>query len=136
MSSLDIGLIMIACVSIAFMLVFFLLSEYRRNKLVQTQDIIFSLANKKGFFSKKSSFIRNDEKEILHLLETVVGNDYYVYPQVHYSELIDVADANKDHDNLYLQLGEKRVDFAVFDKKLLSPKLVIELNGEYHFRKS
>lgn len=122
--------------SIAIIGIFFLESEYRRQKLIKTEDLLFSLANKKGLFSKKHAFIRNDELQLFHLLEQIAGDRYYVFPQVHFSELIDVANGNKDHDDLYLKLGEKHVDFAIFDKQLLSPKAVVELNGEYHFRAS
>lgn len=122
--------------SITIICILFYESEYRRQKLIKTEDILFSLANKKGLFSKKHTFIRNDELQLFHLLEQVIGEKYYIFPQVHFSELIDVANGNKDHDDLYLKLGEKHVDFAIFDKQQISPKAVVELNGEYHFRAS
>lgn len=121
-------------VSLTFMLLFYLRSERAIDRQLKAEDML--LENKKQLFSKKISIMREDEKVFFHILETIVGADYYVFPQVHLTELIQVEDGVRDHENLYQILGVKSVDFAIFDRQKIVPKVAIELNGKYHFWKS
>lgn len=88
-----------SAVCLALMLLFYLRSERMQDKLNKTEDNI--LENKKELFSKKKSIMRTDELQLFRLLEERVGEKYYIFPQVHFTELIAIANGIKDHDNLY-----------------------------------
>ncbi|HYT45259.1 MAG TPA: DUF2726 domain-containing protein [Methylomirabilota bacterium] len=134
MSLSIIFLVIFSGVCLTFMLLFFLRSERAIDRQLKAEDML--LENKKQLFSKKISLMREDEKVFFRLLEKIAGTEYYVFPQVHLTELIQVAHGVSDHENLYQILGVKSVDFAIFDKQTIAPRVAIELNGEYHFWKS
>jgi len=119
--------------SLCLALLFFLKSERLRDKLLKTEDSLLQLANKENFFNKKKSLIRDDELSFYSILYSIVKDNYYLFPQVHLSELVDVKNNVRDHDNLYQLLGNKSVDYVILNKPDMSPLLAIELNGESHF---
>lgn len=115
------------------LIVFLILVYLRTNdKLLKTEDELFQLANKDDFFIKKNSYIRGDELLFYTKLQAIVGDNYFLFPQVHLSELVDVRNNVRDHDNLYHLLGNRSVDYVIFNKPEMKPLLAIELNGESH----
>lgn len=97
----------------------------------KAEDELLMFANKGDFFMKRK-YMRDDEYEFYQQLQRIIGSEYYLYPQVHLSSIIDIKNNFKDHDNLYLLLGNKSVDYVVLSKQMF-PLLVIELNGKSHF---
>lgn len=97
----------------------------------KARDDLLQFANKGDFFTKKQ-YMRPDEYEFYKKLQNIIGPDYYLFPQVHLSSIIDIKNNFKDHDNLYFLLGNKSVDYVVLNK-LMFPIMVIELNGKSHF---
>lgn len=103
-----------------------------QNKVNVLMDNYIHLALNKGYFVRKPSFIRYDEKVLFDVLLQVCSDKYHVIPQARLSDLVDIKSGMRDHENLYLALGEKSVDFLLLRKNDLFPVLAIELNGEYH----
>lgn len=120
-------------VLICLILLFFILYERARRKLNTLEAKYLQLAKNDNFFKKKEPMIRKEEKAFFEILRQIVEDRYYVFPQVHLTELVTIKDNSRDHDNLYQMLGNKTVDFAFFTKDTMSPILVIELNGASHF---
>ena len=103
-----------------------------QNKVNVLTDNYIHLALNKGYFIRKSSFIRFDEKVLFEALLQVCSDKYHVIPQARLSDLVDIKSGMRDHENLYLAIGEKSVDFLLLRKTDLLPVLAIELNGMYH----
>ncbi len=114
-------------------LVLFVLVILQREQLQKDEDKYVQLANKDDFFERKYSILRYDELKLFNVLKSIIGDNYYIFPQVHLSEMVAIKSAFKDHDNLYEILGNKSVDFGVFTKDKMRPLLAIELNGSSHF---
>jgi hypothetical protein len=110
----------------------FLRSERIYDKLLKTEDALAQLANKENFFIRKNCLIRDDELAFYAKLQAIVENNYYLFPQVHLSDLVSVQNNVRDHENLYQLLGNKSVDYVIFSKPEMCAIVAIELNGESH----
>lgn len=85
-------------------------------------------------YRKKQYFLTNNEHNFLHSIERIVENKYYVFPQVHFSEII-CADGQQNFRNPYFQkIVYKSADFVLFDKQTVLPVLVIEVDDSTHNR--
>lgn len=115
-----------------WVLIFFYKNLRLDSELKELSDKYFLLAENKGYFSKKKNFIRNDELVFFRTISDLYRDKYYIFPQVHLSELIDVTSGYRDHENLYRLLGNKSIDFLLADKEVLKPIAAIELNGGIH----
>lgn len=119
---------------IGFIIVLGWIALYYRDKYNKSRDDFLDLADSKGFFSKKTSIMRKDERKLYDILERLYGNTYYIYPQVRLAALLDIKNDVKDHDNLYREIDHYSIDFVFFDKTNITPLLAIELNGASHFQ--
>ena len=105
-----------------------------RKKILNQEGQINILA-KEGLPYKLHQFTLSDsEKEFFNLLNEleVVKNNFYIFPQLTLDKLVYIPD---EFTNKWIYLNEinrKFVDFTLFDKKTLLPKIVIELNGDPH----
>lgn len=59
-------------------------------------------------------------------------SDYYIFPQLHLSTLLQVKDGVADMQGKFAWINKLYVDFAIFNKDPLEPKLIIELNDQTH----
>lgn len=119
---------------IGFVVVLAWIAIYYKDKYNKTRDELLDLADTRGFFSKKSSIMRTDERQFFEVLMKLYGDTYYVYPQVRLAAILDVKNDVKDHDNLYRQIDHLSLDFVLFDKTAMSPLIAIELNGKSHLQ--
>lgn len=84
-------------------------------------------------YKKKKYFLTLDEKELFLILQNLtVNSNYLVFPQLHLSTLLQVKDESNDLTGKFEWLNKLFVDFVIFDKQDLQPKLVIELNDKTH----
>src|SRR3989338_10289344 len=116
----------------AGIIVFAWVSIYWKDKYSKASDDLLKLANNSGFFTKKPSVMRQDEKQLFDILMKAFGDKYFIFPQMKLSNVLDVKNNLKDHDNLYREIDHRSLDFVFFDKQNISPVLAIELNGESH----
>lgn len=119
--------------AVAMMLLFFLRSERLKDKLIKTEDALLQMANKDNYFDKKASLLRSDELSFYNTLQSIISDKFYIFPQVHLSDLVNIKNSSRDHENLYQLLGNKSVDYVVFTKPSMAPILAIELNGASHY---
>lgn len=119
---------------IGLIVVFAWIAIYYKDKYNKTQDELLDLADKKGFFSKKSSIMRADERQFFDVLSSLYADKYFIYPQVRLAAILDVKNDVKDHDNLYRQIDHLSLDFVLFDKQSMAPLVAIELNGKSHLQ--
>lgn len=120
-------------VVLALLIIFAYLTFRWRDKYYKKSDQYLELADNKGFFTKKTSVMRNDERIMFDILMKQYGDKYYIFPQMSLANILDVKEESKDHDNLFHEINKRILDFAFFDKATFSPVLVIELNGQSHF---
>ena len=89
---------------------------------------------KKYQYTKKIFFLSRAEHECFDALMLAVGNDYYVFAQVHLPTLVDGKIVGQNWRGAFRHISEKSVDFVLCDKAYLSPKLAIELDDRTHER--
>lgn len=75
----------------------------------------------------------NAEYGLFKVLVELYGEHYYVFPQVHYSHLIEAGKHNwREYSRLMSRIDRKSADFVLCKKDDVSPQLVIELDGPTH----
>ncbi len=85
-------------------------------------------------YKKKQYFLTYAEHGFFRTLQKVVGDQYYIFPQAHYSKLM-YAEGQQNYKNPYFnKIDRKSADFVLFDKEKVSPVLVIEVDDSSHKR--
>lgn len=84
-------------------------------------------------YSKKDFLLNIYEKIFFIELQKIIPENYFVYPQVLLSNIVKVNNVSKK-DFWYYQnkINRKIVDFVIFEKKSLTPFLVIEYDWATH----
>lgn len=118
--------LMLTCILIASYVIYRLL-----DRLNKTKDDLLQLALDKGYFTKKA-LMRRDEAMLYVEMEKYIRRDLVILPQVPLSQIIDVKNGYKDHDNLFNELNRRTIDFCILDAQY-NPICIIELNGASHF---
>lgn len=88
-------------------------------------------------FKKRSIlYIKNaSERSFFYFLLRYFAHEYTIVPQVHVLNLIELQPTCKKyiHNNQVLRiLGQKSIDFVLYDKQELTAVLCLEVNGGYH----
>lgn len=91
--------------------------------------------NKSPYNYKKKDFLMSRaEHEFFDILVEVVGNQYYVFPQIHLSTILDNKVVGQNWRGAFRHIDEKSVDFVICDKAYIKPILAIELDDRTHER--
>lgn len=107
----------------------FMLFQDERNKLMFLQGNL-------NPFKRKQRFLTGNELKLFSILENNEAlKDYYVFPQLHLSTILEVKDDTNDLAGKFDWLNKLFVDFVIFDKDM-NPRLIIELNDSTHSWKS
>jgi very-short-patch-repair endonuclease len=83
-------------------------------------------------YGRKDFFMDRAEHEFFDVLIEVVGNGYYVFPQVHLSTILEHRIKGQDWRAAFRRINGKSVDFVICDKAYIKPLLAIELDGRSH----
>lgn len=83
-------------------------------------------------YKRKEFFMTRAEHELYDTLIQIVGNEYYIFPQVHLSTIVDNKVVGQNWRSAFRHINQKSVDFVLCDKAYISPKLVIELDDRTH----
>lgn len=83
-------------------------------------------------YLRKKYFISRAEHEFYNALVSAVGNDYYVFAQVHLPTLVDHKIKGQNWQGAFSHINRKSVDFVLCDKAYISPILAIELDDKSH----
>ncbi len=79
----------------------------------------------------------NAEYGLFKVLVELYGDNYYIFPQVHYSHLIETSKSNwREYRRLMSRIDRRSADFVLCAKADVSPQLIIELDGPTHARAS
>lgn len=85
-------------------------------------------------YKRRNFFMTRAEHECYDALVETVGQEYYIFAQVHLSTLIDHTVQGQDWRAALAHINRKSVDFVLCDKVYISPKLAIELDDKSHER--
>lgn len=85
-------------------------------------------------YKRKSFLMSRAEHECYDALMLAVGDDYYIFPQVHLPTIVDSKVIGQNWQGAFRHINEKSVDFVLCDKAYIAPKLVIELDDRSHER--
>ncbi len=85
-------------------------------------------------YKKKDFLMSRAEHEFFDILVEVVGNQYYVFPQIHLSTILDNKVVGQNWRGAFRHIDEKSVDFVICDKAYIKPILAIELDDRTHER--
>ena len=85
-------------------------------------------------YKKKDFLMSRAEHEFFNILVEAVGNQYYVFPQIHLSTILDNKVVGQNWRGAFRHIDEKSVDFVICDKAYIKPILAIELDDKTHER--
>ncbi len=85
-------------------------------------------------YTRKQFFMNRPEHEFYDVLVSVIGDQYYVFAQVHLPTVLEHSVKGQNYNAAFRHINGKSVDFVLCDKAYISPKLAIELDGRSHER--
>lgn len=89
--------------------------------------------NSYSYEKKPYLFDNVSEFELFKILVELFGDDYFVFPQVHYSHLVKPKRAGWGEERrLRSRIDRKSADFVFCDREKVIPRLVVELDGKVH----
>lgn len=110
--------------------VFIVLKKFSPDIFNDEEKVSKSLYN----YKKKDFLMSRAEHEFFDILVEVVGNQYYVFPQIHLSTILDNKVVGQNWRGAFRHIDEKSVDFVICDKAYIKPILAIELDDKTHER--
>ena len=110
--------------------VFIVLKKFSPGIFNDEEKVIKSPYN----YKKKDFLMSRAEHEFFNILVEVVGNQYYVFPQIHLSTILDNKVVGQNWRGAFRHIDEKSVDFVICDKAYIKPILAIELDDKTHER--
>jgi len=72
------------------------------------------------------------EQNFFKVLQSVVEDAYYIFPQTHLETLLKITDGGSEWQTHFNKIIKKSVDFVLIDKNTFLPTLVIELDDWRH----
>jgi very-short-patch-repair endonuclease len=66
--------------------------------------------------------------------DTIDASKYYIFPQVSLASLVVVERGASSRQSYHNKIDRKTVDFTLFSRDTLAPRLVIELDDSSHDR--
>jgi len=89
---------------------------------------------RKYLYRKKDFLMTRGEHQFFDILEEVVGNKYYLFPQIHLSTILDHKAKGQSWMGAFMHINQKSVDYVICDKNYIKPLLAIELDDKSHER--
>lgn len=83
-------------------------------------------------YRRKDFLMSRPEHEFFDILGSILGNQYYIFPQVHLSTILDNKVKGQNWRGAFRHVDEKSVDFVICDKAYIKPLLAIELDDSSH----
>lgn len=96
-----------------------------KNKAKEEQKPIYQ-------YRRKDFFMSRAEHQFFDILASALGNQYYIFAQVHLSTILDNKVIGQYFDGAWRHIHPKSVDFVICDKTYIRPLLAIELDDGSH----
>jgi hypothetical protein len=85
-------------------------------------------------YKAKKFLMTRNEREVYKNLEKITKNKYYIFPQIHISEIIDHKIEGQNWKAALSKIQRKSVDYVLCDKETLGIVYVVELDDRTHER--
>ena len=85
-------------------------------------------------YRRKKYLMTQTESQFYDALLEILQDQYYIFPQVHLSSLLDHRIKGQSYKGALSHIQRKSVDFVVCDKSSRSPLVAIELDDKTHDR--
>ncbi len=85
-------------------------------------------------YLRKRFLMNRNEYKFYKKLESAVGLEYKILPQVHFDELVTPTKDSGKRIFSFRHINQKSIDFVVCDKTTLIPLVAIELDGKSHLQ--
>ena len=83
-------------------------------------------------YRRKDFVMTKAENDFFSLLISILGDDCYVFPQVHLSTILDHRVKGQNYKAAFSYINQKSVDYVVCNKQYRRPILGIELDDWSH----
>lgn len=83
-------------------------------------------------YKRKDFLITRAEHEFFDILVEILGNQYYVFPQIHLCDILDNKVVGQNWKSAFRHINEKSVDYVICDRAYIKPLLAIELDDKTH----
>ena len=83
-------------------------------------------------YERRDLIMTRAENDFFKMLDMAVGDNYYVFPQVHLSSLFEHRVDGQDWWKAFHHINRKSVDFVICDKQTVRPLAAIELDDWSH----
>jgi len=83
-------------------------------------------------YRRKNFIMSRTENAFFDTLIQAVDGKYYVFPQVHLSEILDHEVRGQDWTYAFRAINQKSVDYVICDRQFRRPLLAIELDDSSH----
>ena len=83
-------------------------------------------------YERRDLVMTPTETEFFKMLDEAIGQNYYVFPQVHLSSLFEHRIHGQDWWKAFHHINRKSVDFVICDKQTVRPLAAIELDDWSH----
>lgn len=83
-------------------------------------------------YERRDLIMTQAENNFFKMLDEAIGQDYYVFPQVHLSSLFEHKIHGQDWWKAFHHINRKSVDFVICDKQTVRPLAAIELDDWSH----
>ena len=114
---------------LVIVLLYVLLGLFRKSRDNQTTAQTISY-----LYKPKGSVMTPSENEFFDVLLKIVNSQYYVFPQIHLSSILDHKINGQSWKGAWGSIQQKSVDFTICDTRSRLPILVIELDDMTHDR--
>jgi hypothetical protein len=92
-------------------------------------------AENEGYrYEKKSSIMTPTELKFFRVLESAIGEHYYIFPQIHLDMVLEHKVKGQNWNGARRHMSQKSVDFVLCDPQSMETILVIELDDFSHAR--
>ncbi len=83
-------------------------------------------------YQKKPFLVTNAEQSFFKRIEGVISDEYYVFPQIPLSALVDHKVVGQNWKSAFAHVNRKTIDYVICDRDNLKPLLAIELDDWSH----
>lgn len=83
-------------------------------------------------YTPKTYIMTKRESQFFTRLNSILGDRYYIFPQVHLSSLLDHKVKNQNWKAALAKIQRKSVDYALVDKQTLITRYALELDDSTH----
>ena len=93
---------------------------------------LLKLPSDKLPYEKKQYILSQAEHSFFEVLQGILGNNFYIFPQVNLDKFIYIHKGTGKYQSYYHRINQYSVDFLICDRTKISPLLAIELDDSSH----